>query len=650
LLKSVVFVIEKDKAEELTPPTHVVPLSKKIFVAMNATSLFSGSSTKPTTYTLHLSEGYGFQYYKTAQPTAAFSITSSAWMSKFGVPLLIFLLFWVSWTNGFRAFLRRIRSRRLSIPKRNKPKHAELIVDEKEDVTNVSCDEDEDMPSSPSSLRETSRILLQVATEKGFDLLPFNFSTEGDEGPTVEEIEYEPDYDADVVHICFLVHGMNGMSKDLSYLKRAMTQTAIDRREEARKNNSTRHDVVLYAPACNELRTTDGVVAGGERLVLELHEMINQEMEKRLARGNRTEPPSITLSFVGNSLGGLYSRYVIAKLVDRFCVQEAGTPALILDGKYRVFLNTFCTTATPHLGVASHTFIRIPRTAEVGVAHAMGQTGRDIFRVNDLLCHMAIKSHYISPLKQFKRRVAYANAYGTDFPVPVHTAAFLNHESDYPHHFAEDGDLQELLVKEHSDLHIATMHTPAQHNFHSDLEFDQITAETIGGDQELVIMSRSLDALGWKKVFVDPRKIVPKLSNPIRKTAVTALARLNLSSSSGSDGESLMDSDHEEESSEHSHRGDDDDEDLNSADISRLKARGVARSREIFQAVTAPPEASEQPFHWPFGHNMIVAMSRNSVYTYLNKAGRPIVDALATQLVDDIVTFEEESLVPSPKQ
>jgi len=243
------------------------------------------------------------------------------------------------------------------------------------------------------------------------------------------------------------------------------------------------------------------------------------------------------------------------------------------------------------------------------------------------------------------------------FQCQLRPRLFLNEQSDYPHFFSQDDDLRKLLEEEHSDLHIATMHTKPSGSgsgntkeneefMFKDEDFDKIAPETVGGDQELVIMSRSLDSLGWKKVFVDPRKFQPKMSNPIRKTAASALARLNLSSTStstsGSDGESFYSED-EDESSEHNNNDSNNNEAMGAGagflDISRLKARGVAGSREVFQAVTSPPEANEQPFHWPFGHNMIVAMSRNSVYTYLNKGGRPIVHALATQLVEDIFSF-----------
>ena len=37
---------------------------------------------------------------------------------------------------------------------------------------------------------------------------------------------------------------------------------------------------------------------------------------------------------------------------------------------------------------------------------------------------------------------------------------------------------------------------------------------------------------------------------------------------------------------------------------------------------------------------MIVAFSRSKLSTYLNKAGRPVVDALAKALVEDIFAFQ----------
>ena len=590
-------------------------------------------------------------------------------MSNVFIFLLILsslLLFISCHVEGFRVFFERIR-RPARLGRRRKSEVSEPICTIEGDVVvEEEAVEDENNMSSP--LRESSRMLQELWED--FSL--FNFSS-SDESIPLYENEDVRDPEADVVHFCFLVHGHRGYSKDLSYLEAVMRKTAVERKEEEENGhwqsqhqvtnqNETyrkKQDLVVHATSCNERRTDDGVEAGGARLMEEVRSVILEEMRLResMMESNATKQnhmPVITVSFLGNSLGGLYSRFAIAKLFENCERDPSGH--LILNGRYRLYLNIFCTTATPHLGIASHTFFKIPRTAELGVAAALGQTGRDIFRVNSLIRQMATLEHFIDPMKLFRQRIAYANAYGTDFPVPVHTAAFLHDESDYPHHFVSN-KIQKKFAEEHSDLCIATMYTPPQQQEQPGgrpaKEYDPATT-TDDEENELAIMSRSLDSLGWKKVFVDPRKIVPKMSNPIPRLSKVASLRLNLSNStssnsSGSDGESMTISESD---------FDDDPSDSNFAptteaatressaspvppDIDLLKARGVAPSREVFHAVTVPPKANEQ-FHWPFGHNMIVAMSRNSIYTYLNKSGRPIVDALAAELVDDIFAFSEE--------
>jgi hypothetical protein len=89
---------------------------------------------------------------------------------------------------------------------------------------------------------------------------------------------------------------------------------------------------------------------------------------------------------VGNSLGGLYSRYAVPRLKD-ILQQQTSHAATISNRKLmqtsnktlhqidnpqhnamfihgtQLFFNIFCTTASPHLGIADHTYIPIPRTA-----------------------------------------------------------------------------------------------------------------------------------------------------------------------------------------------------------------------------------------------------------------------------------------------
>jgi hypothetical protein len=141
-----------------------------------------------------------------------------------------------------------------------------------------------------------------------------------------------------------------------------------------------RHAMVVHTPTCNENKTQDGVIKGGERLLQEMLDTIRTTMTTR-----KEEPRSddddddngdgslrdVTISIVGNSLGGIYCRYAIAQLVER-------TDNMVLDGAYKLHFNIFCTTATPHLGISKHTYIPIPRAAEIGMAHTMGDTGKDL--------------------------------------------------------------------------------------------------------------------------------------------------------------------------------------------------------------------------------------------------------------------------------
>lgn len=423
-----------------------------------------------------------------------------------------------------------------------------------------------------------------------------------------------------------------------------------------------RHDMVIYSSVANEGKTTDGIENGGDRLVEEIRTVIDAEMQKRYPEILRKEAiednkesnsastsrttngedkiHDVTISMLGNSLGGLFARYAIAKLVERHCIKEVRAVEVkdvqkdifnsvrtkikkkflneedanendddddvleeecwILDGKYRLHLNIFCTTATPHLGVSGHTWFRIPRTAEIGVAHAMGNTGRDLFRLNDLLHKMATDPIFLGPLGAFRKRICYANCYGTDFVVPAGTAAFLSENSTYPHHFSDD-----YILDEHG-LVIAALHTPAG------VGEDKETEEH---SDDLHQMSSSLDRLGWKKVFVDVRKQMPSVEIPkvLRRSSAPGLE-----TSEGGEGNKA------------------------SATITnkveQLKKRKIVQSKDVADAVSS---SVDNRVALPLGHNMIVAFSRNRVFTYANKAGRPIVDSLAKELVEDIFKWDD---------
>eukprot|EP00536_Pseudo-nitzschia_multiseries_P009456 jgi/Psemu1/258162/estExt_Genewise1Plus.C_2640007 len=292
----------------------------------------------------------------------------------------------------------------------------------------------------------------------------------------------------------------------------------------------------------------------------------------------------ITISILGNSMGGLYGRYAVAKLIDRHFVSTS--TSWILDGTYRLRLNVFCTTASPHLGVSKHTWIRIPRIAELGVARTMGQTGSDLFRSNDLLYAMATDQGFLRPLASFRKRIAYANGYGTDFPVPVETAAFLSDRSTFPHVRSADARRIETSHNGNGNSNdtgglVAALSTSADsEHFDADECHD-----------ELHRMSVSLDRLGWEKVFVDLRSEMPSVELPrwtgSMRHIVTAIK-----------------STHENDS------------------------RDNTNNRLVLRV--------------PVGHNMIVAFSRDRISSFLNKGGRPVVDVLAKELVHEIVAARSD--------
>jgi hypothetical protein len=254
----------------------------------------------------------------------------------------------------------------------------------------------------------------------------------------------------------------------------------------------------------------------------------------------------------------------------------------------------------------------------------MGDTGKDLFRLNDLLHTMATCPTFLGPLSGFRKRVAYANAYGTDFPVPAGTAAFLSKNSSYPHHFHDD------LMVDDNGLIIATLQTKTQTSEEkhkeeaADKKYQEAadsndneaspatkTNSTKSGDQdhELHQMSTSLDKLGWKKVFVDIRREIPSVELP--KSLM--MRRQNSDSRT----------------------------EFVDANLCALKKQKVVQSKDVASAVSF----SDNRVSLPLGHNMMVAFSRSRISTLMYQGGRPVVDALAKELVEDIFMWNESSAI-----
>ncbi len=179
---------------------------------------------------------------------------------------------------------------------------------------------------------------------------------------------------ATTTHFAFLVHGYNGNPADLVYLRTAMAANAEKRLNQIKRDNPSKYTeqnkIVIHTCQSNVGSTKDGIENGGKRIMEEVLSVIQEHASSD--DKDSDEITDITVSFVGNSLGGLYSRYAIARLSELSNVTATDVGYILLEGKIRLHFNIFCSTATPHLGISGHLYFPLPRSAEIGIATFMG--------------------------------------------------------------------------------------------------------------------------------------------------------------------------------------------------------------------------------------------------------------------------------------
>lgn len=228
-------------------------------------------------------------------------------------------------------------------------------------------------------------------------------------------------------HLIVLVHGLMGSSRDLEYLA-----------QKLEKNGA----VVLQSSANAYAQSLAGVKEGAEKLVEEIHSICLEN------------PQLDRVSFVGNSLGGLFARYAIKLLslpveemnngdrdADFYLTTETG-----IDLGIKLYPNKFMTIASPYLGVLDHNYLQdviqrytgsdsfwFPDWMKKAVAKTMLRSGKELFlqddhakgnHQNSLVYRMCTEERWLWPLRKFKQRRLYANL-DADFVVPLSTAAFL---------------------------------------------------------------------------------------------------------------------------------------------------------------------------------------------------------------------------------
>ena len=138
-------------------------------------------------------------------------------------------------------------------------------------------------------------------------------------------------------HLVVLSHGMLGTTRDLNYLASKLKSKGC---------------VVLMSSANSFMKSLLGVEIGGSKLAKEVLEVASQY--SNLSR----------ISFVGNSLGGLFCRYAIRELFNSTDNTIAGLAP-----------DSFISIATPHLGVRNYTFISVPDSLKLFVSSLLYLTG-----------------------------------------------------------------------------------------------------------------------------------------------------------------------------------------------------------------------------------------------------------------------------------
>lgn len=368
------------------------------------------------------------------------------------------------------------------------------------------------------------------------------------------------------IHLIVLVHGWMGNALEMDYLKEAL------RRQIPYDDNS--EHFLVHAATCNQGQTNDGIAAGGSRLAAEINTIVGHLQENHVQA-------DITLSLVGNSLGGLYGRYALSEIDwwsgDKQKRQRTLVPRL------------FVTTCTPHLGVSQHTYIPIPRSLEYLIAQVMRGTGQDLFRFNPIIDEMTYDTKFVAPLLQFDQRIAYINIYGTDFQVPTPTAAFWA-DTGSPHNIVSPDQGNRAITKTPSNI-VMQLETPQRS--HEELLFEDNDKKK--NEDSIDALSQKLDGLGWTKVLVDVREYLPTISTGRRSKLKDPL---------------LMEK-----------------ETWTAAEL--LSAFGGMRQGLFTLA--------------PLGHTVLVANAKDSLNRWITRGGKPIMDHLASTMIVTIQTSQRES-------
>ncbi|OVA16314.1 protein of unknown function DUF676 [Macleaya cordata] len=302
-------------------------------------------------------------------------------------------------------------------------------------------------------------------------------------------------------HLVVMVNGIIGSAADWRYAAEQFVKKLPDK-------------VIVHRSECNSSRLTfDGVDLMGERLAEEVLSVV------------RCRPGLRKISFVAHSLGGLVARYAIGRLYRYFpdgdssihtgkSLREENQNNLVhrLETPHEDRIAgleplNFITFATPHLGSRGHKQLpflfglpfleeRVSQTAH----WIVGRTGKHLFLTDNddgspLLLRMVNDCgdlKFMSALRSFKRRVAYANA-NYDHMVGWRTSSIRRqHELPQSH----------LLLKYEKYPHIVYIERQHDKDIHKEAA-SNIMGQTLELEEKMI---RGLTQVSWERVDVSFHK------------------------------------------------------------------------------------------------------------------------------------------------
>jgi hypothetical protein len=264
-------------------------------------------------------------------------------------------------------------------------------------------------------------------------------------------------------HLVVLAHGIMGTANDLTVLAQELRQRGC---------------AVLESNSNERLQSLYGVEQGATKLAYELQVFL------------KDHPEVSSISFVGNSLGGIYVRKAVKIL---FSDMDH------LVNTRNLKANKFMTIASPHLGVYDYTFLDeyklpFPKFVKNRLVNTAWGTLKDLAdtREGSLLHTMGTRPEYVESLRRFQKRRLYANL-NRDFVVPFGTAAFI-----------KPTDVWGLRAK-----HLANFGIVEQ------IDVASNAPQSLNSDDPVEQMRYHLDSLGWEKVIVNFPGVLPDAHNKI---------------------------------------------------------------------------------------------------------------------------------------